>query len=944
MQKLYPWVIACILLLASAIGYAQEKPHPLGRTADVLKSFRQQMQLSQQQRGINRLVLRISATDSLPGKVNFRQTDDAGYECLAGEIDSIPGSSFMIRIQGNQVQGHIILRKSKKAWTWYSDVKGNVHIKETDIHKVLCIDYEQAPASASVNNTSASKAEATLAAVTNLQSFPEANGCVLLDFDGQVVKNPNWNNGNPINAAPSPLTDDQKYEVWQQISEDFRPFSLNITTSEAVYLTFPANRRTRCIFTPTNTAAPGSGGVAYLNSFTWGDETPCWVFNGGQSGAGEGGSHEIGHTFGLSHDGKTIPAEEYYSGQGNWSPIMGGGANMPLRQWSKGEYARPTNTEDDLNIFSGMGNGIGYRTDDYGGTMTTASALALDSTGGVTMQGIISSTGDVDLFSFTTTGGNINLVINPAEKHPNLDIIAVLYNSAGNVTATSNPTGLSANISLALSAGTYFLSIAGAGSGDPAVTGYSTYGSLGAYRIKGTIAGTKPNTAATFYQRCGYWGTFAKSLAPGTYTTDELIACGINDNDISSFKVNSGYEVLLYNEDYLQGSFTRFTSNAPCLDSFNLNNTASSLRIRAITNQLPVVTFVKPLAGSIFLAPATLDIRVNASDADGRISKVEFFNNGVRIGEDLVAPYTFQRFNVPVGSYVIKAIATDDRGGISEAKVPITVTNVPVATVYQDCDFGGYGIGLTPGTYTLTDLYNFGLYNDDISSLKVTNGYQVQLYEHDNFGGSSVTITANNACLVPENFNDFTSSIIISAISSEPVATVFPHCHFGGPAIALAPGTYTRSRLHLLGIIDNDISSLKVNSGYQVLLYDGDFLTGVSQAFNADNACLVSTSYNDMTSSIHIKEIMPPPAKPSDEQVPGHSGLKLSPNPVGNELRLISKDTLTGAVIQVYNVMGRKVLTAINTNNRLNVSHLSPGVYSLTIIIKGKRITSRFIK
>jgi hypothetical protein len=65
---------------------------------------------------------------------------------------------------------------------------------------------------------------------------------------------------------------------------------------------------------------------------------------------------------------------------------------------------------------------------------------------------------------------------------------------------------------------------------------------------------------------------------------------------------------------------------------------------------------------------------------------------------------------------------------------------------------------------------------------------------------------------------------------------------------------------------------------------------------------------------------------------------------VGNELRLISKDTLTGAVIQVYNMMGRKVLTAINTNNRVNVSHLVPGVYSLTIISKGKLITSRFIK
>jgi hypothetical protein len=374
-----------------------------------------------------------------------------------------------------------------------------------------------------------------------LQSYPEGNGCVLLDYDGQFVSGTGWNNGNPIDAAPAIFNDSIKYEVWQMISEDFRPFRLNITTSEAVYLTYPANRRMRCIFTPTNTAAPGAGGVAFLNSFTWGNETPCWVFNASLKGAGEAGSHEVGHTFGLGHDGRTNPVEEYYRGQGNWAPIMGVGYDVPVVQWSKGEYANPSRTEDDLNIISSNANGIGYRTDDYGGTTATASPLSLDSTGAVTMQGIIDRTSDVDVLSFTTTGGNINLVINPVDKHPNLDIIAVLYNSAGAVVAASDPTGLSANISLALPAGTWFLSIAGAGSGNPAVTGYTNYGSLGSYLITGTLAGTTANTVANFYQDCNYSGAFAKSLPPGSYTAADLAARGIQDHDISSFTVSSGY-------------------------------------------------------------------------------------------------------------------------------------------------------------------------------------------------------------------------------------------------------------------------------------------------------------------------------------------------------------------------------------------------------------------
>jgi hypothetical protein len=54
--------------------------------------------------------------------------------------------------------------------------------------------------------------------------------------------------------------------------------------------------------------------------------------------------------------------------------------------------------------------------------------------------------------------------------------------------AVSNPIGaLNASFSLSLPAGTYYLSIDGTGEGDPLVTGYSDYGSLGYYSITGAI-------------------------------------------------------------------------------------------------------------------------------------------------------------------------------------------------------------------------------------------------------------------------------------------------------------------------------------------------------------------------------------------------------------------------------------------------------------------------
>ena len=98
-------------------------------------------------------------------------------------------------------------------------------------------------------------------------------------------------------------------------------------------------------------AAPGAGGVAYFNSFYDGSVDPCWCFNLGTGSAAQTVSHEIGHTFGLSHDGLTSQNDpEYHRGNGTWGPIMGAPFGLNVVTWSDGNYEGNTNTEDDLAI------------------------------------------------------------------------------------------------------------------------------------------------------------------------------------------------------------------------------------------------------------------------------------------------------------------------------------------------------------------------------------------------------------------------------------------------------------------------------------------------------------------------------------------------------------------------------------------------------------------
>ena len=159
-------------------------------------------------------------------------------------------------------------------------------------------------------------------------------------------------------------------DVWKRVAEDFAPFQLNVTTDEAIYLAAPPATRIRCIITPDNEWYGSAGGGAYVGSFTWTGDTPCWTFSdmlgNFSKNIAEATSHEIGHTLALRHDGRTSPSEGYYYGHGSgatgWAPIMGVGYNRSLIQWSKGEYLAANNLENDLSIITGQ-NGFGYRPD-----------------------------------------------------------------------------------------------------------------------------------------------------------------------------------------------------------------------------------------------------------------------------------------------------------------------------------------------------------------------------------------------------------------------------------------------------------------------------------------------------------------------------------------------------------------------------------------------------
>jgi hypothetical protein len=337
--------------------------------------------------------------------------------------------------------------------------------------------------------------DAPPSSVPVFNSLPGAVAVAYLDMDGQVVSGTQWAGGGTITARGivGTLSDAQLLEICRRTAEDYAPFQINVTTDESVFLAAPSNRRIRCIITPDNEWYGSAGGVAYLNSFTWTGDTPCWVFSDMLSNSpryiAEATSHEIGHTLSLAHDGRISPSEVYYQGHGTgevgWAPIMGVGYYKLLVQWSRGEYLSANNTENDLSKITTL-NGFGYRADAVSNTIAGAAALS-GSAGSFSASGILETTGDLDVYSFSTAGGTCSFSAAGDSLSQNVDASLELLDASGAVIASANPDTLTdASVTAALPAGTYYLRISGTGRGDVLADGYSNYASIGQYTITGT--------------------------------------------------------------------------------------------------------------------------------------------------------------------------------------------------------------------------------------------------------------------------------------------------------------------------------------------------------------------------------------------------------------------------------------------------------------------------
>ena len=538
-------------------------------------------------------------------------------------------------------------------------------------------------------------APAPLADTFKLHSKPGSSRILYLDFDGHVISGTAWNQNNnggidivappyDTDGNPGVFSDPERIriqEIWSRVAEDYAPFDVDVTTELASEAQITRSTSTdlefgtRVLISPISSYFGGYGGIAYVGVY---DSTgsnhsyyqPALVFpenlgSGWPKYVAEAASHEAGHNLGLSHDGTSTVG--YYQGHGSgetgWAPIMGVGYSQNLSQWSRGEYPGANNVEDDFTVI--RSNGLSFRTDDHGNSSAAATYLTAGTQ--VSVDGNLETNTDTDVFAFTTGAGPISISVSPVKYGPNVDLLVELRDSAGTLVSSGNPVAtLGVTLAPTVSAGTYFLTVRGTGKpANGTDYGYSNYGSVGFYFVRGTVVTTgpiAPVAVATATPQSGDAPLAVTLDGSGSFDQDGTVVA--HEWDFGDGSTGTGSVV-----SHTYSTVGGYTAVLTVTDSQGLTS-SQSVQIQATAPNIPPTAVI---AASATSGAAPLAVTFNGSgstDPDGTISSYAWnFGDGTTASGS-VATKTFNT----AGTYTVTLTVTDNRGGRGTSSAVIQVS------------------------------------------------------------------------------------------------------------------------------------------------------------------------------------------------------------------------------------------------------------------------------
>jgi len=269
-----------------------------------------------------------------------------------------------------------------------------------------------------------------------------------------------------------------------------------------------------------------------------------------------------------------------------------------------------------------------------------------------------------------TAPANITLTATASDSDGSITMVEFVQN--GSVLGVSNiaPYGM---IWSNVAPGSYTLSARATDNRSAVTTSAPVTITVGAPNNPPTVSLTSPATGSTF-------------SAPATIS----LAANASDSDGSITRVDfyrggtliASSSSAPYVANWSNVGAGSYTLTAKATDNRGAVTTSSPVSVAVTANSAPSVILTSPSMGASYFAPATIALAAAATDSDGTVARIDFYQGTTLIGTAASAPYTYTWSNVAQGNYNLTARATDDRGAAAtSAAVNVTVSGANFAIV-----------------------------------------------------------------------------------------------------------------------------------------------------------------------------------------------------------------------------------------------------------------------
>lgn len=392
-------------------------------------------------------------------------------------------------------------------------------------------------------------------------------------------------------------------------------------------------------------------------------------------------------------------------------------------------------------------------------------------------------------------------------------------------------------------------------------------------------------------------------------------------------------------------------------------------------NEAPTVSISSPADNASFTEGDVISIAATATDSDGSVAKVVFYEGSNLLGEDISSPYSFNWSNAAPGSYTLTAVAHDDQNATATSSAvnisveTVAVNNPPAVSITNPADGAVFAEGDpitvdvsatdSDGSIARVEFYSNNIkVGEDLSapytiSLSNTSAgsYSLTAIATDNESAATTSSAVNITVEAPVATNAMVSSINLSTTSKgknyEGEALIYITSNGVNLVDAYVAITWTNNN----GYVEQQAG---YTGGNGILfksskLRQNDFTVTIDQVtksgYDWDKTnSEVTKSTTSKTTSTTSK------AKIGFTEKPVTDEMTVYPNPFEGAVKIkVTAAEPSDVIISVYNMKGERVeehfYSVKEGVNELTVGRtLAKGIFVADVLINGRNEMIRIIK